>query len=143
MYLERTNPHPRDARVSFFSGLVWDAQQGKSVYRRYYMVDGEKLENSSVSTLKGVFVPNTFDAVRVSKGNVALQKQWAANGRAAADFGTMHHEQFECYLDQDPQLTEEQRLQNFVPHKKYPQYQRYEDLPAWAHFQWFLVKLEP
>jgi len=142
MHLALINAHPRDARIQ----LIEENRKlpgGKVVHVHYYVIDGEKYEKCSVSSLLEEFFPNKFDAVKASKGDAQLQQMWRENGQKAAEFGTMHHRHFENYLDQPDGLSDEEKLKNFEYNPDYPDYRSYTDLPAWDGFQYFLVTLEP
>jgi len=137
MYLATTNAHPRDSRIELIDSEIRDEKTGKVRRQHYYLIDGEKI-TSSVSSLLSTFCPNQFNASVASKGNVQLQKQWKRTGRDAAAFGTMHHEQFERFLDQPSGLSYEEMLRNFRAVSAYPMFQSYTDLPAWNHFCAFM-----
>jgi hypothetical protein len=140
MHLETIHAHPRDKRIQLIEEERYNKKKNKTFKTHYYVIDGE-IYKASVTSLLAEFCPNRFDAVVASRGDVSLQKLWKRNGKESAAFGTMHHQQFERYLDQPLELDSQTMLKNFKVDERYPMYQSYEELPVWSHFQTFLSSI--
>lgn len=130
MMLALRNAHPRDARIQFID-TERTLPNGRTYEEHYYVIDGIEYRNCSVSTLQKDYFPNTFDAVKASRGNVELQQKWETENRETVYFGKMHHTHFENYFNGLP----------FQPNPRYPDITSYETVPGWAYFQEFLAQL--